>query len=299
MVRRGVAALPVLWLAGCLSWDAPPERTVVESAEAYPAQDSRPVGAGEYRVVRGDTVYSIAFRHGLDFRELASWNGIDERYLIYPGQVLRLSPPPVFRPVAPDNGDVATAPVPIPPPVLRPQPLPPTTLPGAEPPADVAVAPPLPTPVPTVPPPAPTRVVAAPPTPTAPARPAPVLSASGWTWPTRGVVERQFAPNEGSKGLTILGQLGQPVVAAADGRVVYSGNALRGYGELIIIKHNEIHLSAYGFNRTRKVKEGDEVKAGDVIAEMGEGPERKPMLHFEIRERGQPINPMRFLPARG
>ena len=86
--------------------------------------------------------------------------------------------------------------------------------------------------------------------------------------------------------------------AAAPGRVVYSGNALKGYGELIIIKHNDTYLSAYSYNRRRTVREGDVVTAGQPIGELGMGPENKPFLHFEIRERGQPVDPMRFLPRR-
>jgi lipoprotein NlpD len=266
-------------LGGCLSWAPPAERVVIESSERPPADSLPPVAAGEYRVQPGDTVYSIAFRHAVDFRELAQWNDIRGDFLIHPGQVLRLRPPEVLRPVAPENGDVATAPIPLPPPRLPPQPLPIGGLPGATTPA-------LPTPTPT---PTPAPVVAASGAPAS-------VSAQGWQWPTVGIVERNFSPAQGSKGLVLGGREGQPVVAAAAGRVVYSGNALKGYGELIIIKHNEVHLTAYGFNRARLVKEGDTVARGQPIAEMGQGPERKPMLHFEIRERGQPVNPMRFLP---
>lgn len=118
-----------------------------------------------------------------------------------------------------------------------------------------------------------------------------------WQWPTAGTVARSYAPGEGAKGLDIGGELGQRVVAAAPGKVVYSGSALKGYGELIIIKHDDVYLSAYGYNRKRLVQEGQSVTAGQPIAELGSGPEQKPVLHFEIRERGRPVNPRDFLPA--
>src|SRR3546814_15550630 len=103
---------------------------------------------------------------------------------------------------------------------------------------------------------------------------------------------------QGSKGVDFGGVVGQPVFAAAPGRVVYSGNALKGYGELIIIKHDEVYLSAYGYNSKRYVKEGDIVTAGQPIAEMGLGPANKPTLHFEIRQQGETISPASKLPAR-
>jgi lipoprotein NlpD len=113
------------------------------------------------------------------------------------------------------------------------------------------------------------------------------------------VVVRGFDPSGGSKGLDFAGSIGQNVVAAAPGKVVYSGAALKGYGELVIIKHDDLRLSAYGYNRSRLVEEGDMVRGGQKIAELGLGPENKPILHFEIRERGQPVNPATYLPAKG
>lgn len=292
LIRLGVLLMPVISLAGCaaaLTWDGPsePERSHVEGSE--PVVASRPLQREEYLVQSGDTMYSIAFRNQLDFRELAGWNGVGDDFLIRPGQILRLSPPPILAPTVPEDDRVNTVSIPVPPPVGRPAPLPPGPIGGGLPsaPGQIATAPVMTTPAPTRGP-APASVEAA---------AAPVLSAAGWTWPTAGAIERGFDPNKGSKGLFFTGKLGQPVVAAAPGRVVYSGNALRGYGELVIVKHDEVHLSAYGHNRRRLVKEGDEVKVGQMIAEMGEGPERRPLLHFEIRERGQPVNPARFLPT--
>lgn len=230
--------------------------------------------AGEYVVQPGDTLFAIGFRNQLDYHDLASWNGIGNDYLIRSGQVLRLTPPagsdgvlarplalpamPSDKPVPIQSGDAA-APSALPPPV--------------------ALAAP---------------VVNAPVT----ARP-PLQNASTlrFQWPTAGSVIKNYNMASGSKGIDITGELGQAVLAVTAGKVVYSGSALKGYGELIIIKHDETYLSAYGHNRRRLVKEGDEVSAGQTIAELGLGPEQKPILHFEIRENGKPVDPLRFLPA--
>jgi len=132
---------------------------------------------------------------------------------------------------------------------------------------------------------------------TEPPLPSGFVGVGSWEWPTRGKVARGF-DNGGSKGLDIAGDVGQIVVASRGGRVVYSGAALKGYGELIIIKHDDQYLSAYGYNRKRLVAEGEDVGPGQPIAELGIGPEQKPLLHFEIRDRGRPIDPRSFLPAR-
>jgi lipoprotein NlpD len=132
------------------------------------------------------------------------------------------------------------------------------------------------------------------PLPQIPAQPAPK-----WSWPTAGKINVQFGAKPGTgTGVLINGKLGQPIVAAASGRVVYAGSGLIGYGQLIILKHNDTYLSAYGYTASLLVKEGQEVKKGQKIATMGEGPERKPRLHFEIRRNGKPVNPRPFLPAR-
>jgi Membrane-bound metallopeptidase len=208
----------------------------------------------------GDTLYSIAFRNNLDYHDLARWNGIGSDYTIYAGQRLRLTPPPggTARPAGSSPG-VSTAPSPSPPP-----PSPPITVTsGSPPPAATAEG-----------------------------------NAQGWRWPTDGSVVRGFDPDHGSKGIDITGSLGQSVVAAAAGKVVYSGSALKGYGKLIIIKHHGDYLSAYGYNRELLVHEGDYVKAGDPIATMGEGPSRRTELHFEIRYKGRPVDPLGLLPRR-
>ena len=132
------------------------------------------------------------------------------------------------------------------------------------------------------------------PLPQIPSQPAPK-----WSWPTAGRINVDFGAKPGTgTGVLINGKSGQPIVAAASGRVVYSGSGLIGYGQLIILKHNDTYLSAYGYTASLLVKEGQEVKKGQTIATMGEGPERKPRLHFEIRRNGKPVNPRPFLPAK-
>jgi lipoprotein NlpD len=132
------------------------------------------------------------------------------------------------------------------------------------------------------------------PLPSIPAQPPPK-----WTWPTTGRVDVGFGGKPGTgTGVLINGKQGQPIRAAASGRVVYAGSGLIGYGQLIILKHNDTYLSAYGYNKSLLVKEGQAINKGQQIATMGEGPERKPRLHFEIRRNGKPVNPRQYLPAR-
>ncbi len=120
-----------------------------------------------------------------------------------------------------------------------------------------------------------------------------------WGWPTSGTVSVNFGGKPGTgTGILIDGKSGQPIVAAASGRVVYAGSGLIGYGQLIILKHNDTYLSAYGYNASLLVKEGESINKGQRIATMGEGPEGKARLHFEIRRNGKPVNPRQYLPAR-
>lgn len=262
-MQRALTLVAALTLSACSSlvrWDDGPTR--------HSTLEPRPE---HYTVNAGDTLYSIAFRHNLDFRDVAEWNGLGPSYLIRPGQVLSLRPSKATpaRPVTSSPGEVVVRrEVPVErPPAVTPQPLPNPTPPPA-------VS--RPTPKPTAPPTASTPV-------------------AGWQWPLQGKILKNFDP-PASKGMDIAAALGDEVKAAAAGRVVYSGTALKGYGELIIIKHDDTYLSAYGYNRKRLVKEGDQVTAGQKIGEVGIGPEQQALLHFEIRRRGQPVNPTALLP---
>lgn len=226
-----------------------------------------------YRVVSGDTLYSIAFRYGLDFRGLARANQLAKPYTIFPGQRLVLREAP-----APSN------------PVRRPASKPkPSTKPI------VAQSPVANKPTTSS-------------TPRAPSKPSvghtkPVAKQSSankpvkqWLWPTEGKVVRRFTTGRRvHNGIDIDGRSGQAIFATADGTVVYAGNGLVGYGNLLIIKHNETFLSAYGHNKKLLVKEGDSVSQGDKIATMGDSGTTSIKLHFEIRQNGRPIDPLRLV----
>lgn len=337
-----VVALAAL-LGACATVNEAP---VEDRSTSLAAARGAATGADEHVVVAGDTLYGVAFRHDLDYRRLAAWNGIASPYTIRPGQRLRLTPPPA-PPGAPAGAGVASAPQPAfdgttqtyaagdaavssaaP---LQVEPLDPAPAPAAPPSApppakptpatgpvsaaigaSAAAAPPARTPPPPAPTPAPTTT-APPPTPSAATAPTPAAAAPplaiakaptqtvggvAWRWPTAGrVANRYVAGDPARQGVDILGREGQSITAAADGEVVYSGNGLLGYGELVIIKHSGDFLSAYGHNRRRLVAEGTRVRAGQPIAEMGKagGLER---LHFEIRRDGKPVDPLAYLPRR-
>jgi len=315
-------------LGACASTGPAPVEDLNGGSSRAVARDTPARGATSarsYQVQRGDTLYSIAFRHGLDFREIAAWNRIGAPYTIYVGQTLRLDPPsaasaqsttavaatrpsatkPVASTVAPSNAQRGSAPAPFEPLESTPPPAPATnaapiagsaTTAAPKPSSSVASATP-----PSTPAPAPTNPV--PPVPAAPSTPpADTVATVGevsWRWPADGTLVGAFVSGDQTKqGIDISGKSGDPVRAAADGTVVYSGNGLVGYGELVIIKHNASYLSAYGHNRKRMVKEGDRVKAGQVIAEMGSSSASRDSLHFEIRKNGKPANPLDYLPRR-
>lgn len=236
-----------------------------------PVRVSTPKYGASAVVQRGDTMYGIAFRNGIDARDLAAWNGISAPYTIYPGQRLKLYP---------GSGNATASR----PPVSRPVPARPS---GTTPVAGTPSAPTVRTPVapaPSRPPPAPT---------------APVSSGIDWRWPADGQLLSRYVAGEPTKqGIDIAGSSGAPVRAASDGVVVYSGSGLVGYGELIIIKHNDAWLSAYGHNRNRMVNEGQLVKSGQQIAEMGRSGAARDMLHFEVRYNGKPVDPLLYLPKK-
>ncbi|BCD84310.1 peptidoglycan-binding protein LysM [Pseudomonas solani] len=262
-----------LLLAGCAS--SPPGGVqVVDRDGRAAAQQRQPVTTGQYRVQRGDTLYSIAFRFGWDWKALAARNNIPAPYVIRPGQTIRFDGQSNSAPVR----SVATAPV-----VTTPPPKQPTTQPSQ--PAQNQPTKPVPPPVATTPATTPTLPV--------------TRSATGWAWPANGAMIGRFSSNGSlNKGIDIAGELGQPVLAASDGSVVYAGSGLRGYGELVIIKHSDTYVSAYGHNRRLLVREGQQVKVGQTIAEMGSTGTDRVKLHFEIRRQGKPVDPLQYLPRR-
>ncbi len=237
---------------------------------------------GTYIVSAGDTLYAIAFSYGLDHRDVADWNGIASPYVIYPGQNLRLSPP---APGSGRNRRKSSA----------------VKISAIKPPSATT-----------------TRAGASGSQPKATDKAAPSVTQSrrqtagaktssargsadpeNWKWPVEGRVIRGYVAGDPSrKGLDIAGKEGQPIKASSAGKVVYSGNGLIGYGELIIIKHSERMLSAYAHNKVRLVQEGEQVSAGQKIAEMGRNDQNEELLHFEIRTYGKPVNPLVYLPKR-
>ncbi len=218
-------------------------------------QLSKPVkrpASDQVTVKTGDTLYSISFAYGEDFKAIADINDIPPPYTIYPGQQLRLKPIPMV-------GSKATSPR-----NLTKKP----TAPGKPPPKKSS-------------------------------RASKTVHLIHWHWPTSGKILRGYsskAPRK--KGIGITGSKNQIIESAADGKVVYSGDGLIGYGNLIIVKHNETYLSAYAHNSKVYVSEGQKVQVGQKIALMGVNESDTPMLHFEIRKNGKPTNPLKYLPKR-
>jgi len=225
-IRCFVALAVVLLLVACgpkIRWDHTPRM--------------------EHVVRTGETLFTIGWRYGEDSRDLARWNRIGDGSLIYPGQVIRLTPPPGERRSSSTTASKTTTPRPLP--------------------------------------------------------PVPIQATPPWSWPVTGMVSVEFGDRPGTgTGILIDGAIGRSVRAAASGTVVYSGSGLIGYGELIIVKHNDTYLSAYGHNASLLVREGQAIRKGQEIATMGKGPGGKPRLHFEIRRNGKPVNPRQYLPAR-
>ena len=270
-LRRVSLVVLLICLASLLSACGSTGPAPVVNREPIPQGVSGKRGyGGYYRVRSGDTLYSIAWRIGRDYRSLAAWNGIRPPYTIYTGQRLRLGPPPKARSKTKQRSGTKKK--------------------------------------------------------TAKAAPAPVArntkvdrrkkssrvvenakkshrktqaSASSlrWQWPTQGRLLQRFSRSDRTRqGIKITGRFGQPIRAAEAGTIVYSGSGLIGYGRLIIVKHNKNFLSAYGHNRKILVKEGDQVARGERIAEMGKSSDGKPILHFEIRRKGAPVDPVVLLP---
>ena len=335
--RALIAASLVALIAGCATRQpapvedraarAPPKVATPTPAPPPPTTSEIEARPQTYTVKRGDTLHQIALDNGLDYRELAAWNTLENPNVIRVGQVLRLTPPG-DNAAAPATASTGVTPAPLraPPPVVaetKPAlaaPAPPVVAarPGdnvksspkalKEPYSEHAVrevaaasaAASTAAPATTA-----TEGAAAPvPRPEAKAESAapPFAADNGdddrldWMWPAKGKLIGAFSETANLKGIDIAGAAGEPVVASAPGKVVYAGTGLRGYGKLIIIKHNSIYLSAYAHNREILVKEGQQVTRGQKIAEMGNTDTDQVKLHFESRRLGKPMDPVRYLP---
>jgi lipoprotein NlpD len=284
-----LACAAVVLLAGCGSKvlnRAPVEDRGTSTPKTAPVMDPRtpvvkqPPGfenagkPGYYTVKPGDTLLRIALEAGHSHKDIARWNALENVDRIEVGQVLRVVPP-----VA---GEASAKPVATPAVTATPLPAA-SSAPAASAPSKAASAPSAP---------------ASGPATTAP----PATAATGeddvaWVWPGKGPILNGFDESK-NKGVDIGGSAGDPVIAAADGKVVYAGSGLRGYGNLIILKHNNTYLTAYAHNQTLLVKEDQSVKKGQKIAEMGSSDADRVKLHFEVRRQGKPVDPIKYLPAR-
>ncbi len=278
-----LALLASFVLGGCASKGAPHKAPVEErtstSGRSAPSATESVAGAakampgaenagkpGYYTVRPGDTLIRIGLDAGQNWRDIGRWNNLENPNQIEVGQVLRVLPAHLAGVPAAGETGVVTRPV-----------------------ASATVSP--------------VAAASAPVRPAATASAAPATVSAGseeelaWVWPTAGGLLRGF-DEVNNKGLDLGGKAGDPVLAAMDGRVVYSGAGLRGYGNLIILKHNNTYLSAYAHNQTLLVKEDQSVHKGQKIAEMGSSDAERVALHFEIRRQGKPVDPAKYLPAR-
>ncbi len=351
ITARRVAAIAgtiaVMLLAGCGGPPPRPAPVIDRGADAGKKPAPKQPGATEFYTVRkGDTLYAIALEQGIDYKDLAAWNGLSDANRLVVGQQLRLRPPGSAASPAPGEGveavtvaPLATAPSvegkaigteaakPSTPVLIRPEKSVTGDLikgPKAQrlPYSDDAMAQLKAAPSPfaaagvigsaaAAAPKSPPKAEAVPP-PDAPKtdlakvdpKPESTPPASGddedrvdWSWPASGKVVSSFTEGSNLKGIGIGGRAGQPVVASAGGKVVYAGSGLRGYGKLVIIKHNKTYLSVYAHNSEILVKEGQTVTKGQKIAEMGNTDADQVKLHFEIRRLGKPVDPLKFLPA--
>jgi len=230
--------------------------TGIFSCSSYDAKPvSQSYNGRTYTVAKGDTLYSIALKYGLYYKDLAAFNDINPPYAIYAGQRLRVDIRQAKTAAVPDASSRASAPV------YR-------SKKGTKDPVKSSNS-------------------------------SAFYSTPKWQWPAQGKVIALFQGESGlNKGIDLGGKLGEPVLAAASGQVLYAGSGLSGYGKLLIIKHNETFLSAYAHNNELLVKEGDLVKAGQKIADMGSSGTDRVKLHFEIRSDGNPVDPLKYLPKR-
>jgi lipoprotein NlpD len=261
--RRDISSLvmligmsSVLLLSACTTPRTTPATVIDRSRpESATAAANIPTPPGYYRVKRGDTVLRIALDHGQSYRDVVRWNNLTDPNLIEVDQLLLVRPPANAMTVKPLTS-AATTPAPQ---KMAEQRMTPSAEPKIE-----AVKPDAPPP------------------------------GIRLSWPAKGKVVEDFIDGK-NKGIDIAGKLGDPIQAASDGRVVYAGNSLRGYGNLVIVKHDNTYLTAYAHNRNLLVKEGDSVRKGQTIAEMGDTDANSVRLHFELRVNGKPVDPLPFL----
>lgn len=270
--RRVAPPAPVEDRSAARPTDRASERPAAVDPRTLPGAEN--AGKPGYYTVRpGDTLFRIGLEHGQSWRDIAQWSQLSNPNQIEVGQVLRVVPPVAAAPAPTPTGPAVTAPV--------------VTAPVEARPLGTPVPAPAPAPVPSA----------------VPARPTPAPSTPAtseelqFIWPAQGQVIAGF-DEASNKGIGIAGRLGDPVLAAADGRVVYAGAGLRGYGNLVILKHNNTYLTAYAHNQALLVREDQSVKQGQRIAEMGSSDTDRVKLHFEVRRQGKPVDPLGFLPKR-
>lgn len=271
----GTAVLAGVILAGCSTQaNRAPVEDRGQSASSSSTVDVKSLPGAEnagkpgyYTIKPGDTLIRVGLEHGQSWKDIARWSNLDNPNVIEVGQVVRVVPPGRDASVASSGSGRAVAPV-----VVGSGSTAATTAPAAT----------------------------ATPVPSTPATTTPVAKGAddvNFIWPASGSLIAGFDEAR-NKGYDIAGKAGDPVVAAADGRVVYAGAGLRGYGNLIILKHNNTYLTAYAHNQSLLVKEDQSVKKGQKIAEMGSTDADRVKLHFEVRRQGKPVDPSRYLPSR-
>lgn len=258
-----LTSLTVLFQSGCATRSTP--APVVDRSSG---KSLEPVPVGHYRIKRGDTLLRIALDHGQSHRDIAEWNNISDINLIEVDQVIRVVPPKTSKPVA-SRIEVKQDKPAASKDLVKPETKVTKSEPKSEPKSEGKAE---------------SKVEA-------------LSNDAGirLSWPSKGEVVDRFDEGK-NKGIGIGGKAGDPIQAAADGKVVYAGNSLRGYGNLVIVKHDNTYLTAYAHNRTLLVKEGDLVKKAQKIAEMGNTDSDRVKLHFEVRKNGKPVDPMSFLP---
>jgi lipoprotein NlpD len=253
LINRFALVLGLAWIVvGCTGSPVVPVSDLTNARTKHTA-----------RIVRtGDSLYTIAWTAGLDYRDVARWNKLQTPYALQVGQKIYLGGEM-------PGTEISTSQV----------------VSGLQAKRPVSAS-------------NPAAVVRATSSESSAGQTAPPASAEGWVWPAGGDLITRFNDAAGENGIDIAGVDGSPIRAAANGKVVYAGTGLRGYGLLLIIKHDETFLSAYAHNRAVTVNEGDEIYSGQVIAEMGQSGTSSVRLHFEIRRNGQPIDPLTILPGR-